>query len=219
MKRLIFALLLLAASGLSYGQQSTMPPCLPSVKGADALHFALGLVQVPSTVSTRASSHFVWLCSLQTGYEVEAWIFSPTDVVLSAVASYFAGTLTYAQAQASCAANCWTLTASEQAYVNGLLSLYAVKATVGASGTAATRQVYNASFQPVTGESVAVGAPCNPALHIPAHPLPPPGTADQYPLYDVGGQPNASSSTGALLPAGSFAACNVKLPSIGVGNL
>lgn len=211
MKRLALACLL-SFSAPVLAQH--VPPCLPSLKGIGAWHLSLGLVKVSSTVSTRADSYIVWLCSLSTGYDVEAWIFPPSSVAAD-VSAYIEGQLSLSQVQAACTANCWTLTASEQTYVNGLLAQYKVVATVGASGAATTRQIYNASLQPITGATVAVGASCNPGLHIPSHPLPL-GT-DPYPLYDVGGQPNAL--TGAILPAGSYASCNVKLPSIGVGNL
>lgn len=212
MKRLALACLLLSPPVLA--QQSPMPACLPSVSGV--LHIAQGIYKVPSTVSTRADSWLAWVCSLPTGYVTEVVIGSASGE-FSEVMQYLAGKLTYVQAQQLCLTGCWSMTASEQTFVNGLLSQYKVVATVSPSGTATARGVYNASLQPVVGATVAIGAPCNPALHIPAHPLPPPGTADPYPLYDVGGQPNAS--TGAVLPAGSYASCNVKLPSIGIGNL
>lgn len=219
MKRLPFGCLLWLLVSSAYAQtQSPMADCLPTAKGIEALHFSQGLYKVPSTVSTRADSYLVWLCSLPTGYVTDVWIFSFANEVAEG-AEYLAGTLSYAQAQALCAKNCWTLTTSEQSFVNSLLVQNLPKVVVAPSGSALTRQIYNASLQPVSGATVAIGAPCNSAIHLPLHPLPPPGTADSYPLYDVGGQPNASSPTGALLPAGSFASCNVTLPAIGIGNL
>lgn len=213
------ALAAIGVVGAAHAQgQSTMPPCLPTAKGVEYLHFVQGITKVPATVSARADSYLVWLCSLPTGYVTEAWLFSFTGEIAEGT-EYLAGTLSYAQAQGLCTADCWTLTANEQTFVNGLLAQYSPRAVVAASGGSTTRQVYSATLQPVTGATVAVGTPCNPSLHIPLYPLPAPGTPDQHPLYDVSGQPNASSPSGAPLPAGSFAGCNVTLPPMGISNL
>jgi hypothetical protein len=183
---------------------STTPPpfpdCLPKARIPPLVAYG----NIPAGVTDRADTYAVWVCENPRGYTTHVWLFKLTDAA-AAILNYAAGRITGAQAQAQCVARCWTPTAGEIAYQQGLIPLGAPTARVAFNGPASTRAVYPMDANgvliptPVPGASVAVATPCAPNDRIP-------GT----PYYSVAGASNASQSGALLGPV--YAVCVVSLP-------
>lgn len=196
-----FLVLCWLVSGSSWASPAP-PPCLPKVQ------FPLAAVTgtIPPGVSARWDTYSVWVCNLQNGYNVNAWLYTMPAVSTVAL-NYARGLWTKAQADADCATSCVDPTATEAAFIQQLLLANKPQARVAFNGSNPMRSVYtenaNGTLNPtaVPGSSVAVAGSCDSANRIP-------GTS----YYSVQGMPNASKS-GTLLGA-VFAVCVVTL-SIG----
>jgi hypothetical protein len=176
------------------------PPCLPKVQWPLAVTYGT----IPTGISTRYDTYAVWVCNTSSGYITWADLFTLTDIAPLAL-QYMAGSWTTSQAQADCATSCVAPTSSEYAYQQTLIATASPKALVAFNGASLTRSVYTVNAggslnpTPLTGVTVAVGAPCDATTRIP--------TAPSY--FSVAGGTNTA---GGFIPKNSYTICSVSLP-------